>query len=135
MNDVQAAKALGWFSIGLGTVQLAAPIWLGRQIGVGAHPGAMRVCGAREVATGVGILAYPEQASGLWARVAGDVLDLAALGAGAEEEQRGRAWLAMGMVLGVGLADAYFARRLSQNEADRTAAAAHPYGNMRVEVH
>lgn len=131
MNDVQAAKALGWFSIGLGAVQIAAPVWLGRQIGVGAHPGAMRVCGAREITTGVGILAYPDQASGLWARVAGDVLDMAALGAAAEDGHRGRAGVAMGMVLGVGLLDALYARRLSQDEADRMAAES--YGNMDVQ--
>jgi uncharacterized membrane protein len=75
------ANALGWFSIGLGTAQLVAPAAVERLIGLkGDRRGVMRLIGAREVASGVGILAQRRPAPWLWGRVAGDAMDLALLG-------------------------------------------------------
>jgi urease beta subunit len=75
------AVPLGWFSIGLGLAELFAP----RRIAA-AHgrPGARALVqgfGAREIAAGAGILAAPANSAGLWARAAGDVLDIGAAGA------------------------------------------------------
>lgn len=92
MTNVQAAKTLGWFSIGLGAVQLTAPRWLGEQIGVGHHPGAIRAFSAREAASGALILSRPHEARRIWARITGHLLDLAALGASAQEGNRQRSW-------------------------------------------
>jgi hypothetical protein len=114
MKNVQAAKALGWFSIGLGMMELAAPRWLGRQIGVGESPRVMRAVGLREVATGVAVLARPQRAAGLWARVGGDALDLTMLALGGRHGRKGRIGFAMGAVALVGLLDFLFARRLQQ---------------------
>ncbi|HYD94145.1 MAG TPA: SRPBCC family protein [Noviherbaspirillum sp.] len=86
----QLARALGWFSIGLGLAQLIAPRGMSRAIGAQERPAVMRGLGAREIASGVGILSQRRPANWLWTRVAGDALDLALLGAAARTPQ-GRA--------------------------------------------
>lgn len=107
MEVTNAANGLGWFSIGLGTAQLLAPRRLGRMIGVGDHPVLMRVMGAREIASGLGVLSQRRPKTGLWARVAGDALDFALLtrAFGKREQRRGRIASAAGMVLAVGALD------------------------------
>ena len=72
-------EGLGWFSIGLGAVELIAPETLDRWLGVGHHETVTRLYGLREIGVGVGILASDNPTPWLWARVAGDVLDLASL--------------------------------------------------------
>src|SRR5437868_13227436 len=74
------ANALGWFSVGLGMAEIAIPRRLARMIGVRNRPVLMRVLGARELVSGIGILAQTRPTPWLWARVAGDALDLALLG-------------------------------------------------------
>ena len=74
------AKALGWFSIGLGLAEIAVPRRLSRAVGMRHHPVMLPLFGAREIAAGIGILSRPSRPEWIWARVAGDVLDLAALG-------------------------------------------------------
>ena len=70
---------LGWFSIGLGAVELLAPEALDRWLGVGHHETVTRLYGLREIGVGVGILASEDATPWLWARVGGDLLDLASL--------------------------------------------------------
>ncbi|MBI1891218.1 MAG: SRPBCC family protein [Burkholderiales bacterium] len=77
-NDV-LSQALGWFSIGAGVAELMAPRRIGRASGTGHHPWLMRALGAREIVSGIGILAQPRQPRWMWARVAGDAMDLALL--------------------------------------------------------
>src|SRR6187401_1002787 len=65
----QMAKALGWFSLGLGLAQLAVPRQVANLIGL---PGdeddqkVMRLVGAREIASGFGILAQAKPTPWLW---------------------------------------------------------------------
>ncbi|HET7410528.1 MAG TPA: hypothetical protein VFJ13_10035 [Paracoccaceae bacterium] len=73
------ADALGWFSIGLGTVELMAPEALDAWLGLGHHETATRLYGLREIGVGAGILISDDPTPWLWGRVAGDVLDLASL--------------------------------------------------------
>jgi uncharacterized membrane protein len=77
-------NSLGWFSLALGLAELAAPREVARLIGVPddeSHQQTLRACGLREIATGAGILLNPSRPTGwVWARVAGDVMDLALLG-------------------------------------------------------
>src|SRR5947208_1134505 len=80
LNPDQIAKFLGWFSIGLGLAEVAAPRMLCRLIGVKAKPSLLRFYGLREIASGIGILSQDGNANWLKARVAGDALDLASLG-------------------------------------------------------
>ena len=73
------ADALGWFSVGLGTLELLAPGTLDEWLGLGHHETATRLYGLREIGVGAGILMSEDPTPWLWARVAGDVLDLASL--------------------------------------------------------
>jgi len=119
MNEMKLAKGLGWFSIGLGLTQLLAPGWLGRKIGIGEKTGLLRALGARETLSGVGLLMADKKSPGLWARVAGDVMDVALLAAALKSDrtERGRVAGATGMVLGVGLLDLMCARQVSTAQA------------------
>ena len=98
-------RALGWFSVALGTAQLAAPGLMCRLVGAdrrGRAPRVMRAMGARELAQGLGILARPRPTAWLWSRVAGDALDLALLGAvAARGDRRARTAFAAANVLAV----------------------------------
>jgi uncharacterized membrane protein len=107
------ARGLGWFSLALGTAQIAAPRGVARLIqlrGDGQHVAVMRAVGVREIATGVGILAQPRPAAWLWARVAGDVMDMALL---AKADGRPRGKLAgIAAVAGVTVPDIIESNRL-----------------------
>ena len=73
------AKALGWFSVGLGLAEIAAPRQLASLIGTVDQPRhLLRALGVREVANGAMLLRKPSR-TWLWARVAGDIIDLALL--------------------------------------------------------
>jgi threonine dehydrogenase-like Zn-dependent dehydrogenase len=50
----------------------------------------VRALGAREIAHGIAILAAPRDARAVWSRVAGDVIDLFALQAGARSDTADR---------------------------------------------
>src|SRR4051794_4635411 len=113
------SRALGLFSLGLGTAQIAAPRAVAQLIGL--RPGAasqvlLRLVGVREVAAGVGILTQRRPAGLLWARVAGDIMDLALLGNAlrSDHANRQRVGAAMAAVTGVAAADLQSAQRLSQ---------------------
>jgi len=97
MRPETLAKGLGWFSVGLGVAQLVAPRRVARLIGVRPSDrvsNTMRAIGARELASGIGILAQRRRAPWVWARVGGDVLDLALLGRNLVPRRKGRGRLA-----------------------------------------
>jgi hypothetical protein len=75
---------LGVFSIGLGLAEMMRPPKVAARTGV-PYPKLVRLYGAREIVTGIGILSSRRPAGWLWARVAGDVLDLATLGGSATQ--------------------------------------------------
>jgi hypothetical protein len=75
------AVPLGWFSIGLGLVELFAPRRIASAHGEPRARPLVQGFGVREIAAGAGILAAPANSAGLWARAAGDVLDIGAAGA------------------------------------------------------
>ena len=114
------AQFLGWFSIGLGTAQVAAPRLMCKAIGArgeGRAPALMRLMGTRELTQGVGILARPRPTAWVWSRVAGDALDLALLGLTAVRgEGRKRSAFAIANVLAVTVPDVYEARFLARKE-------------------
>jgi uncharacterized membrane protein len=74
-------RSLGWFSVGLGMAELLAPKAMGRMIGVGDQSTVLRMCGVREIVSGVGLLSGRAPATFAMSRVVGDVMDLALLGA------------------------------------------------------
>src|SRR5690606_17069942 len=91
----------------LGLAELLMPRRVSRAIGVPHRPVLMRTMGARELAAGVGILRNRQQPAWLWSRVAGDVMDMALLGAAARspQAQRQRIAGALAAVAGVAVAD------------------------------
>ncbi|HWG56046.1 MAG TPA: SRPBCC family protein [Gaiellaceae bacterium] len=126
------ARGLGVFSVALGTAQVAAPKTVARLVGIdpgGRAPTLMRLIGVRELAAGAGILARPRPAGWLWARVAGDALDLVLLEVAAVRAaaSRPRLALALGAVVGTAAADVVEAVRLG-----RVAAHELPDGSIHV---
>lgn len=132
----RVAIGLGWFSIGLGVAELTAPHGLARLIGLPPESrttSLLRTYGAREVGTGLAILAQPRQSAWLWSRVGGDLLDLASLGAGARVRGADGARLAAaaGAVAGVTALDVLCAMRLDR-AADAGFDRAEPFHSERV---
>ena len=112
--DERAASVLGWFSVALGAAEVFAPHAVARLVGLETQPQLMRLFGAREIASGVGILTHSRPTKWLWARVAGDIMDLAVLGAGPVRRERGareKLAAATAAVVGVTLLDTTLAMR------------------------
>jgi hypothetical protein len=78
-RPAKLARGLGWFSIALGVAELAAPALINSVCGLRARPGTVRLYGLREIACGIGILTSRDPRPWLWARTAGDMVDLASL--------------------------------------------------------
>jgi len=78
-------------------------------------PGLLQLYGLREIACGIGILNSSRPASWMWARVAGDALDLTTLAAAMTKDNgdAGRALVASAAVVGVTLLDVACATELS----------------------
>ena len=127
--------ALGWFSVALGATQLLAPHRLARAAGVhDANTSAIRAFGARELASGLAILARPDRAGAVWSRVGGDAIDVSYLASalGDPEANRGRVGAALAAVLGVTAIDIMCAQRLSSASNERPTARSR-YDRVQVE--
>lgn len=100
------ARALGWFSIGLGAMELLAPRRITETLGMEGSETLVRGFGLREIVSGIMSLSVDKNA-GLWARVAGDGLDAAALVSGltSDNPRKGNIALALLMVGGVAMLD------------------------------
>jgi hypothetical protein len=118
--EKKLARFLGWFSLALGVPQVLAPRAVNRTIGVEDDSGSrawQRVVGMRELGAAAGILPTGRPPAGwLWARVAGDIEDLALLSYALanKSKRRGRTIAATASVVGVTAADVYTAIRLDQ---------------------
>jgi len=125
-SGAKLANLLGWFSIGLGAAEALAPDAVARLIG--ARPSdrtrnLLRVLGARELLSGVGILAKPRSADWVRSRVAGDAMDIALLinTLRSQGVKKDRATVATLAVLGVTALDFRASRELdsgSETKAD-----------------
>jgi hypothetical protein len=115
MDFRKLSVGLGLFSLALGAAELFAPRRITQALDAEGSEGVVKAYGAREIAAGVGILAQPAVATGLWNRVAGDAIDLATLGLAARNAPRNRAvWGAIAFVIGATVLDAFTARGLDQ---------------------
>lgn len=113
------ARFLGYFGIGLGLAEVLAPRALARLSGV-RQEGLLQIHGVREIACGVGILASTRPTGWLWARVAGDALDLATAGGNFAEtagDRRGRLMATIAALVGVTALDILCASQLSAADA------------------
>ena len=139
LPNERLATGLGWFSLALGTAELAAPRTMARLIGIPDDPrlvSVLRAFGAREIASGLGLLAQPDHAGWAWSRVGGDAIDLAFLGSAANEESsdQHRVALAAAAVAGVAALDLICARGLQEDrERMRVAAGELPSHEVSVE--
>jgi hypothetical protein len=110
------ALGLGLLGVGLGLAELLAPRRMLRLIGARDRSrtrALTRAYGVRELVSGLALLGGRRPAPWLWARVAGDVVDLATLAA---EARRGRAKIgrvagAIAAVAGVTALDIYAAAK------------------------
>lgn len=112
----QVSFALGQNAIGLGLWGLLAPASVNRFLGLRGSPLVTRMLfGAREMATGTALFSDPTKAGALWARVAGDVFDIAVLRSLTRRSnpKRGNARLALGVVLAVTALDVLAAVRMT----------------------
>lgn len=114
--------ALGLFSVALGAAQVGAPGAVARLIGVRPNDDnekVLRLVGARELASAVGIFAQPKPAPWLWARVAGDAMDLALLGLAlnARRTKRQRTTIALAAVAGITALDLVHSLSLTRDGA------------------
>lgn len=100
------ARALGWFSLGLGLTQLLAPRVVTRALGMEGKEAIVRACGAREIGSGLLSLSTEKQ-FGLWSRVAGDGLDIAMLTTifRPDNPKRDNVGVALAAVIGITLLD------------------------------
>jgi uncharacterized membrane protein len=121
-RDGALARGLGWFSVGLGVAEVAAPGVIANAIGVrdsGDNRELLRAAGLREIASGIGILTRDRQAGWVWARVGGDVMDLALLGLGftSPDAQPRRLGVATAAVAGVTALDVWCSRQIGNGVA------------------
>lgn len=122
------ARFMGLFSLGLGLAEVLAPDAMARL--VGAEPSrttrnTMRSMGAREIVSGIGVLANPDPAQWMQARIAGDALDLALLGKAMAGDRKERTTLALLAVIGAAAADVVATVRLRSSEEARELATPH----------
>jgi uncharacterized membrane protein len=116
VSDEKLVQGLAWFSVGLGLTALLAPRTLGSVAGLGGRSGLVRMVGARELASGIGLMSSRDSTPWLWSRVAGDAMDILTLGAVALKPTGGgnlRALLSLALVAGVTAADVSASLRYS----------------------
>lgn len=84
------ARGLAWFSIGLGLAELTAGRWIADALGMRSSAPLIRLYGLREIGQGIGILRSRHPRNWIFARIAGDALDLATLAPGLSPRNRRR---------------------------------------------
>jgi len=113
----ETARMLGLAGIAIGVSELLFPRQIEKNclgISNGQNTGILRVQGVREIAKGIDILAHRDPTPGIWARVAGDVLDTVLLGAAGMKTRKPVNFAATAAsVLAIGIADVLCASRLS----------------------
>ncbi len=124
-GEDRLAKALGWFSIGLGVPQLLVPGKVNRLIGVDdnrRNRRIMRAVGLRELGGAAGILDRPRPAGFLLARVVGDTMDLLLLQAALRSRRnlRNRVAGAAVAIAGVAVVDVIASAKTSRSSDPRT---------------
>ena len=110
------ARGLGLASLGLGAAQVLAPSAVAREAGLMPTDGtnaAIRVIGVRELSVVPGLLLSKAPAGWLWARVGGDLVDLALLGRALEDRcnERDRTARSLRVVAGITALDLLAALR------------------------
>ena len=133
-------RLLAWASIGLGLPMILRPAAASRALGTGDEPkqlAATAAVGARELVAAAGLLARPRPAW-LWARVAGDGMDLLLLGNALKNHDRrglGRTIAATAGVLAITAVDLYAATSRSSEGTTMELTASTTIGKTAQEVY
>jgi len=117
MDYRKIGVGLGFFSIGLGLLEVAAPGRLAKWLGTEGKSARRLITlfGARELLAGGMLLRGPAVSTNVWNRVVGDAMDLAALGlAFGRSNRKGPVAGALAFVGGATVLDALTARGLDQ---------------------
>jgi hypothetical protein len=117
LTSKRIGLGLGYFSIALGLVELAAPGRLARWLGVDnkAARNTVIAMGLRELFAGGLLVRGPAVSANVWNRVIGDLADAGALGVAATRTNRPmNVALAGGIVAGAFVADLLTARALDR---------------------
>ncbi len=116
MNAITTNRLLGWFSLAVGVLEVAAPRALARNLGLPGGPALVRGFGLRELVAGFTIFGAPWSPLGPWSRVAGDAMDLATLSAalGPRNPHRRSAAVATVLVAGITALDVVCASALTR---------------------
>lgn len=116
-SDRSAARSLGWASLALGLLELAAPRGVEQLLGLDHDARQERILqtlGLRELLHGVDLLSHADPTPGVWARVAGDALDGALLAVAATRTRQPARFAAVSaLVMGIVARDVQLAGRLS----------------------
>ena len=122
MNARRLARGLGWFSIGLGLVELVAPGRITNRLGLHGDQNRVKAFGVRELLSGAAILMTKGRAPHwMWARVAGDLMDMGLLQTATPIDGKRRTNLnvAKAAVLGAAALDMITAQKLSRQTVAR----------------
>ncbi|WP_332773763.1 hypothetical protein [Phenylobacterium sp.] len=126
MDLLIAKRALGLFSIGLGIVAVAWPQRVSRFFGLQFEDEAMGAFGAREIASGAGLLSPVKPGPWFWMRVGGDVMDITALARALDRgnPRRKYAIAALATVASIAILDIAMAAQATMNKRENAEAAA-----------
>lgn len=125
MNYKALSFGLGVFSIALGAVEIIANRSIARALDQDDDTTrtTLKAFGAREIAAGANLLAAPAHSTNMWNRVAGDALDMAALGFATRRAPKSAAvWGAIAFVAAAAAVDYLTARGLDQETGKATPA-------------
>jgi hypothetical protein len=94
MTETAQGTAFGLASLTVGATELAAPRQLEDAMGLGngEMTGILRVLGLREIMHGFDLLTHENPTPGMWARVAGDMLDGLLLATALTKSRRPSGW-------------------------------------------
>ena len=118
------AVKLGYLSLALGIAEVIAPRAICRALGMRGTESLVRAYGAREIANGVAILSSADPEPWVWARVAGDLADIATVSTAIRPENRKRenSVFALAGLLAVTAIDVACARALNSEKGNRKTA-------------
>jgi hypothetical protein len=116
-SEIETARGLGWASLAIGLSEIFAPRPIEHAMGIGngQQTGVLRVLGVRECMHGIDILSHRDPTPGIYARLAGDMLDGVLLAVAGKKTRRPGGFVGiLAMVMGVVALDVLFAERLAQ---------------------
>ena len=115
------AVGLGYLSLAVGAAELIAPKAICRALGLRGLEPVVRAYGAREVVSGVALLTARDPEPWVWARVAGDLADVATVASGLRSDNRKQDKSALAVIglLAVTAVDVACAKGLGSGSANR----------------